>query len=1188
MTLDKHTDTRQSPSKRASGTKSGRPAKRATNPGAPKRPVPLIVGVGASAGGLHAFKAFCASVPADSGMAFVLIQHLDPQHRSMLVELLSAETAMPVTEAVDGAAVAANHVYVIPPNATLRIAGGKLRMSKPAPARQHRRPVDTFFAALAEDQEENAVGVILSGFGSDGTEGVRAIKEHGGLTMAQAAFDEHVMGGMPMSAAATGLVDHVLPVEEMPGKLIAYSKHLLAVEFYKGADGTRGDAGEYLAKICALVRGATGHDFGLYKEKTLIRRIQRRMQVLQIDTPAAYIERLRKEPREIELLFHELLIGVTHFFRDPPAFEALQTQVVPHLICSKAAGDTVRVWVPACATGEEVYSIAILLKEAIGKRDAGPPFQIFATDIDEKAIAVARAARYRKSQLADVPAARLGRWFAADGDHWSPIKEIREMCIFATHSVVKDPPFSNLDLISCRNLLIYLASALQERVIRTFHYALRPGGYLFLGTSESVTQNSKLFTTLDRKHRIFQRRDFPASLAQSPPGARATAAADPARRPAAHAENGVEKSARRLMEKYVPAYVVVDGSHDVLRFSGQSDKYLGPTPGAASLNLFNLIRKELRSAARAALAQALATRQPVAQEALAIEVNGHRQLVDLVVEPIRDSKAGLCVVAFFDRGPEIGKKGSSDAGQTLPIEALENELRTTRERLEATIAQLETSNEELNSANEEYQSVNEELQSTNEELETSKEEMQSVNEELQTVNAELNSKNDALFHVNCDLKNLLDSTQIATLFLDRHLRIKNFTPSMTELFHLRDGDRGRPITDIVSRFSRDGLREDATRVMRDLSIVEREVDVHDDGSSFLMRMRPYRGVDNVIDGVVITCVDITERRRTEKILREHAAIVEFSQDALVGVTLDGMIQSWNPGAERLYGYAAREAIGQPISSLAPAEQAPAQVAQLAGARTGTVAGPVATVRRHKDGSHINVDLTVSPIRAADGTVASIAEASRDITDRLRSYDQRGALLRELNHRVKNTLATVQAIAIQTFQNTQTREAFQDAFDARLIALSKTHDLLTQSDWEGAPLRDLVLQELSPYRLDTALRFAIDGQDVQLPPQTALAFSLALHELATNAVKYGALSVATGRIDVGWEVSDGDGRRRLRLHWVESGGPAVAKPSRRGLGSRLIERGLAHELNGEARLDFDASGVRCTIDVPLAQSEDAPS
>ncbi len=1019
----------------------------------------LVVGIGASAGGLEAFKTFFSNMPADSGMAFVLIQHLDPQHRSLLAELIRSSTTMEVDEARDQTPLAGDHVYVIPPNATLEVQGGKLRVAKPAPAREHRRPVDTFFSSLAEDQQERAVCIILSGGGSDGAEGVGAIKEHGGLTMAQAEFDEHAMRGMPSSAAATGFVDHVLAIKAMPAKLVAYAEHLRAVEPRKGPDGTREDTAQYLGRICGVLRASVGHDFSQYKTKTLVRRIQRRMQVLQIDSTPEYLSYLRSEAKEAALLLREFLIGVTQFFRDPPAFEGLAKQVVAKLVRVRNASDVVRVWVPGCATGQEVYSIAILLKEAADKLSIKPNFQIFGTDIDEATISFARAGRYPKASFTGMSAARRDRWFVADREHFSPVKDIREMCIFSVHSVIKDPPFSKLDLISCRNLLIYLEGPAQDRVLGTFHYALRPGGFLFLGPSETVTRQPKLFMAVDSKLRIFQRRDAASSLPAQLSGPLADPASHGANRSPAPIENGIDKSVRRLMERHAPAYVVVDGNHDVLRFSGTTDKYLGPSPGAASLNLFSLIRRGLRPAARSALVKAVATGQPVRHDAVAMETHGERQLVDLVVEPVPDSDVKLWVVAFLDRKPEAMDKRPKEP-HSRPIAALERELKATRERLETTIDQLETSNEELKSANEEYQSVHEEMQSTTEELETSKEELQSINEELQTVNAELTGKNVALVQLNSDLKNLLDSTQIATLFVDSQLQIRGFTPTLTDVLHVRDSDVGRPVTEIVSRVSYDDLAEDAARVMRDLSTVEREVTIKG-GSTFLMRLRPYRRVDNVIDGLVITFVDISERKRGD--------------------------------------------------------------------------------------------------------------------------DIRVLMIDELNHRVKNTLATVQAIAKQSFKETADAKGLE-AFERRLVSLSRTHGLLARDSWQGASLRALVDQELDPYRVEDRVNVVVDGPDLRVKPGATLALALALHEMATNAAKYGALANGTGQVRVTWEIVRAIEGDSLRLGWLEAGGPTVRKPARKGFGSLVIERGLTVELGGQVEANFDSGGLRYAILLPLISVE----
>ena len=480
------------------------------------RPSALVVGIGASAGGLAAFKRFLASTPADTGMAFVLVQHLDPHHKSLLVELLGAHSPIPVVTAKDGLAVKENCVFVIPPDATLTIKDGVLRLTTPAPAREHRRPIDTFFTSLAEDCGERAVGIVLAGVGSDGTIGIRTIKEHGGLTLAQAEVDATAMLGMPSNAVATGLVDHVVPVEAMPGKLTDYHRHLIKVAKKKDGDGHRRDLHEHLEKITSLLHARSEHDFSGYKEATLMRRVQRRMQVLHIDSAAGYLERLRTDKGEIEALFRELLIGVTQFFRDPQAFEALKTRAVVPLLSAKGEGEPIRIWVPGCSTGEEAYSIAILLRETLEERHAGREVTIFGTDIDANAVAIARAGRYRK-ETSGLSPERLERWFVRAGDDYCPVAEIRNMCVFSTHSLVKDPPFSKLDLISCRNVLIYLEEELQDRLMRTFHYALLPGGYLFLGTAEGVTRNSRLFTALDKKNRILQRRDAGGALPEFQP-----------------------------------------------------------------------------------------------------------------------------------------------------------------------------------------------------------------------------------------------------------------------------------------------------------------------------------------------------------------------------------------------------------------------------------------------------------------------------------------------------------------------------------------------------------------------------------------------------------------------------------------------------------------------------------------------
>jgi two-component system CheB/CheR fusion protein len=1034
-------------------------------------PDDLIVGIGASAGGLAAFKTFLANTPADTGMAFILVQHLDPQHKSLLVELLGSRSPIPVMEAEDGVAVRKNCVFVIPPNATLTINDGILRLATPAPSREQRRPIDTFFVALAQDCGDRAVAIVLSGVGSDGALGVRMIKERGGLTLAQAEFDHVAQRGMPQSAADTGMVDYVVPVEDMPGLLVDYRQHLRVAAERKDGDGARTDVRQHLAAIAGLLRAGIDHDFSGYRENTLIRRIQHRMQMLHLDDVSGYVERLKADRGELEALFHELLISVTELFRDPDAFEALKSVTLAALLSSKAAGEPIRIWVPGCATGEEVYSIAMLLSECMteGHPSLSNDIKIFGSDIDGNAIAIARGGRYRQP-VTGVSPDRLERWFVKDGDHYRLRREIRELCTFSVHSIVKDPPFSRLDLISCRNVLIYLGTEAQDRVMRTFHYALKPGGYLFLGTAESITRSAKYFAIVDEKHRIFERRDTEDLLL---PLSRPFPAALPSmhlRRPTRINQDRVDRSVRRVMEHYAPAYFVIDRQHEILRFSGSEARhYLEPSPGAANLNLFSLLQKTLRPVVRAAVEQTFFTKRTVIHENLMIRIDGKSRLLTLIVEPVSNdgdaNNHGLCVVAFRDASPlgrEAGAEASpasNDAGSL----ALEKELRATKTQLQATTDQLEAYIEDMKSTTEEYQAVTEELQSSNEELETAKEELQSVNEELQTINGELQCKNDAMERLNSDLKNLLDSTQIATVFLDDALRVKHFTPAMEQLFSLRHVDRGRPITEVVSQLAYDELRNDIQKVRSTLSIVERELDLLGGAASFLMRIRPYRTIQNVIDGVVITFADITANKRAQRV--------------------------------------------------------------------------------------------------------------------------REMLIDELQHRTRNLLAVVQSISATTLAAAGSLAEFGTEFNSRLQTLSRVQGLLSRRD--DAPLSDIVQAELAAVCVTPAgERIVISGPPVTIPHEAMQLLALALHELATNALKYGALKSAEGRLNVTWQIVDRTGTSHLELTWAESGvepDEQTAGALRLGYGRELLEQAIPYELKGTSRLESLKDGIRWRLDMPMDMS-----
>jgi two-component system CheB/CheR fusion protein len=765
------------------------------------------------------------------------------------------------------------------------------------------------------------------------------------------------------------------------------------------------------------------------------------------------------------------LIGVTNFFRDADAFATLEQIAIPKLFENIGAGDTLRVWIPGCATGEEVYSIAILLREHIDRVRNVPKLQIFATDIDDAALAVARTGRYPETSMAGVSPERRGRFFSRDDASYMVNKEIRELCVFSAHSVIRDPPFSRIDLISCRNLLIYLGHDFQSRVIPVFHFALKPDGYLFLGTSENISQFGELFARVDKKQRLFQRRDHVPGPLRFPlivPTVRTQAAGAESKRDlfsgAANLRRAVEI---RMLENFSPPHVVVNREGDIVHYSARTGKYLEPGAGMPSRQLLALARPGLRLDLRSALHEAVETRRTVIREGMTVENEDRHQSVRVTIEPLGNHETDpLFLVLFTELGPpKTPSQAAAERHAQTDVEQLERDLRDTRERLQSTVEEYETALEELKATNEEMVSVNEELQSTNEELETSKEELQSLNEELHAVNAELNGKIDELDDANADLRNLFESTQIATIFLDHDLVIRSFTPAATAIFNLISTDRGRPLTDIVTHLEDDDLRREIRTVLERGETVERPVRRSDGTAHYLMRILPYRARGNVIDGVLVTFPEVTR-------------LVE-------------------------------------------------------------------------------------------------SEAHQRV------------LIEELNHRVRNMLTVVSAIASQTLAKCASPEDFTRSFQGRIQSLAKSYTLLSRDQWADVDLQDIVLGELEQYREDSKDRVVVDGPSVAFKPNAAVALGLIMHELATNATKYGALSKPEGQVTVTWRI-DGNRRRALLLDWRESGAGAIASPNRRGFGTELMEREIRGTLGGKLELEYPAAGMRASIVIPLDGGNVAPA
>jgi two-component system, chemotaxis family, CheB/CheR fusion protein len=1028
------------------------------------------VGIGASAGGVHALQMFFESLPDDVDAAFVVIVHLDPGHQSELPKILAARTRMPVTQVSGLTPIEPRHVYVIPPNRQLRATDHHLAITEFDQPRWQRAPIDIFFRSLAAQRGDDFV-IVLSGAGSDGSVGIKAIKEAGGIILVQDP-DEAGYGSMPRSAVATGLADFVLPLRELAARLPELIRDRQNPPSDIGADTD----GEAMQRILSHLRVRSGHDFSSYKKGTVGRRIARRMQVRRALTMADYLAIVRDDSQEAQALFADLLISVTTFFRDTSAFDKLAASVIPRLFDDKGPSDTIRVWVPGCATGEEAYSIAILLLEEASRHEIRCGLQIFASDLDDNALAIAREGRYPVAIEADMTEERLRRFFTREGHHYHVARELRETVLFAKHSLLKDPPFSRVDLISCRNVLIYLDREVQQRVCAAFHFAMRRSGYLFLGSSETADSPAGAFLAIDRESRIYQRTSVPSEVRVTPRIGDLTFGVEPLP-PRAHApyrppiDSGAHSEA---LERLAPPSVIVDESYRVVHLSETAGRYLQPSAGTLVNDIAELARKELRFDIRAALHGVFTRNESALSGPIGVRFDGALRRVYLQARLFQcESGAGRSAIVFFFEGEPLGDASVTstkieELANEAQIQQLLQQLLLSQSQLLASREEYEGSNEELRAANEELQSVNEEYRSTAEELETSQEELQSINEELQTVNSELESKLESVSLANGDIQNLMAATDVGILFLDPLLRINRFTPPLSKLFNIEVDDRGRLITDFTHRLDYDDLAADARMVLRGLASSEREVRGKD-GSWYLVRLKPYRTVDNKVDGVVVTFVDIGERHRTQ--------------------------------------------------------------------------------------------------------------------DAVREAESRRILVGELQHRTRNLIGVVMALADRTAVGAPSLDAFRTSFADRLMALARVQGLLSRAPTgDRVTFNELLASELSAQSGENGADVTLDGpKGVVLRSNSVQALAMALHELTTNAVKYGALGQKSGRLHVQWREQEENGSPWILIDWKESSveiAKAADKQREAGNGRRLIENALPYQFGARTTFAIEQDGVHCTIALPL--------
>jgi two-component system, chemotaxis family, CheB/CheR fusion protein len=1037
---------------------------------APAKSFP-VVGVGASAGGLEAFTQLLKHLPPDTGMAFVLVQHLAPMHESALAALLSRNTRMPVAEATDGIRIQPNHVYVIAPNFNMALSGGTLRLLARTEAMRQHMPIDIFFKSMAQQRKSGACAVVLSGTGSDGTEGLKAVKAEGGITFAQdeasAKFYE-----MPRSAVAAGCVDFVSSPEGIAKELTAIGKHpYLVPPPRKEPPEAAIQPGDVLHRILGRVLKATGIDFTQYRESTIRRRLQRRMLVLKVTEPDEYLRYIVQNPAEASALAQDVLICVTSFFRDPKIYIALKQRVFPRIVKRKEPKEVIRIWVPGCSTGEEVYSLAICLLEYLRERGEAPRLLIFGTDISERAIQEARTGTYPDSIAADVSPQRLRQFFVKTEHGYQISKSIRDLCIFAKHDLTRDPPFSNLDLISCRNVLIYFKALVQKRIFPIFHYALKPDGCLLLGSSESASSAAELFTTLDRVQKVYQKRPGTVRLPLNLPAQELALGKGEAARAPESPPSGLDllrEAQHILLRRHTPPAVIVDADMQVHQFVGRTGAYLEPASGEASLNLLRMVREGVAFDLRDMLQEAKKEGHAVRRERRQIKSNGAARLVNLEVAPLPgvSLKERYFMVVFepVSQEEEETPKGRGRAKQgkvrvskgEREIHDLRQELDRTQKHLQTLVEEQEAANEEMRAANEEILSSNEELQSTNEELETAKEELQSANEELATMNEELENRNTELTTANSDLVNLLGSVNIPVVILDNELRIRRFTPAAERVFNMIPTDAGRRISDLRHSLDIPNLAGIITEVVE--SVSPRETDVRDnEGRWYSLRVRPYKTIDNRIGGAVVALLDINLLKSS---IQDQEQLLNLVPDSMVSCDLDGKITAWNRHSETLYGYTQREAVRSEVSTLLKTVfPKPIEEIRREFLKQGTWDGEV--VHTAKDGHRLPVWSHWALLRDEKNQPSAWIEVNHDLTERHR----RERSLTESEHRYQRFFATNLAAGFQATREGQIllcNSAFAQLFGVRSAERAT-----------GSTLKDLGLSAPHWEALDARLKEAAD-------------------------------------------------------------------------------------------------------------------